>query len=96
MYCQEKCIDDLTDFGNLQKMSASDMLILFFWSLHYGEDMDGRELPYKSSHQLGNIISAKHINEFIKILAEQLSSQMADNEEAAEGDVKKKRFFSLK
>lgn len=94
MYLQEKGIEDLSDFGNIAKMKASDMLIMFFWALYYGEDSEGRQLPYPSSHKLGNVVTPVHVAQFTQMFAEQMNAQIPKSEEPiSEDDVKKKKSF---
>lgn len=94
MYLQEKGIEDLSDFGNIAEMKASDMLIMFFWALYYGEDSEGRQLPYPSSHKLGNVVTPVHVAQFTQMFAEQMKAQIPKSEEPiSEDDVKKKKSF---
>lgn len=98
MYLKEKGVEDLTKFGEIYSMSAEDVLRLMFWSMFYGEEMEGRELPIKSSHELGLMVSHKEVMEFVNIFAKQMTSQLPQQEEQtpAPEEVKKKRFFFRK
>lgn len=93
MYLKQKGVEDLTNFGNIDNMSAEDMLIMMYWSLYYGEQIDGRELPFASSIQLGNVIGPSHIASFIAIFASQMKSEIPpEHMPKEESDVKKKKF----
>lgn len=96
MYLKEKGLEDLSDFGAVGKMSASDALIMMYWSLYYGEDSEGRELPFANSQKLGNVLGISHIQQFSKIFLEQMTSQLPKTGEEDEKPVKKKNFFFLK
>ena len=96
MYLKEKGLEDLSDFGAVGKMSASDALIMMYWSLYYGEDSEGRELPFANSQKLGNVLGTCHMQQFIQIFSEQMMSQLPKTENEGEKPVKKKKFFFLK
>lgn len=101
MYLKEKGIEDLTKFGDIYSMSAEDILILMYWAMFYGEEVEGRELPIKSSYELGMIIGHVKIMEFVGIFAKQMKSQLPPSEETQTstqegGEVKKKKFSFLK
>ena len=96
MYLKEKGLESLSDFGEITKMSASDALIMMYWSLYFGEDIEGRELPFASSQKLGNVLGAGHIAKFVMILNEQMKSQLpqdAVNELPSDQKKKKLTFF---
>lgn len=95
MYLKEKGLEDLSDFGAIGKMSASDALIMMYWALYYGEDSEGRELPFANSQKLGNVLGAAHVLEFSQIFAEQMKSQLPGGTKDS-GEPVKKKFFSMK
>lgn len=92
MYLREKGLEELSDFGQVTKMSAHDALIMMYWALYYGEDIEGREFPYASYQKLGNVLGAGHISEFIAIFSEQMKSQLPAADAAPKGESKKKFF----
>lgn len=97
MYLKEKGLDDISDFGSIGKMSASDALIMMYWSLYYGEDSEGRELPFANSQKLGNALGAGHIKQFLEIFSQQMISQLPKTEDSnPPEEQKKKKFFFLK
>lgn len=96
MYLKEKGLEDLSDFGAVGKMSASDALLMMYWALYFGEDSEGRELPFANSQKLGNALGASHMQQFLKIFSEQMMSQLPKNENIDGEPVKKKKFFFLK
>lgn len=95
MFLKEKGMEDISEFGNLSKMTASDMLIMLYWSLYYGEDSENRVLPYSSSDKLGNVIGMAQMKEFISIFVEQITAQVPQeaNSAPSNAEIKKKKYF---